>query len=76
MEPRTAYWVTKERYDVFRVESALGPSSRCILDRRTMQVKAQERAGSTFGQVQLGNDPVSRAVMEMESRESKKERPG
>ena len=64
---RTAFWVTKERYGVFRVETGAGSSSRCILDRNTMQVKALRSIGSKLERVQLGDDPISKAVRQVET---------
>lgn len=66
MELRTAFWVTKEGFGVYRVEATGRPSSRCILDRNTMQVRALRTVGSRLERTQLGNDPISKAVRQVE----------
>ena len=65
MEPQIALWVTKERFGVFRVETAAGSRSRYFLDSKTTEVKALRGSGARVAG--LPDDPMSGAVKRAEA---------
>ena len=65
---KIAFWVTKERFGIFRVESPLGTERKYTIDTRTKEIKPlQRQASSTIQDSDAMDRILSRVVCLVEA---------